>query len=140
MIKSVAEFMRLGGQVVPDDVDFAISSAELSQFVSRILEEVQETLNALTVRGDDAEIIDTDVDFVEALDGFIDTAYVALTGAIRLAGEANAQRAWDAVVDANLSKVDGRFGEPIIDSSGKIRKPEGWVAPDIEEIIWGGGE
>jgi Phosphoribosyl-ATP pyrophosphohydrolase. len=145
-IEDIARFMKLGGQAVPDNIDREITTKELCDFLDRIQEEVDETFEAFGNRGPDFEEINKAFglpestlihhDFAEVLDGFIDTAYVALTGAIRIAGAAKAAQAWDAVVDANLSKVDGRFGPPILNQfTGKIEKPEGWVAPDIEGII-----
>ena len=51
-------------------------------------------------------------------------------------GEAKALAAWDAVVDANNAKIDGRYGDIVRDpDTGKILKPEGWQAPDIQAII-----
>lgn len=124
-IASIARFMELGGQIVPGDVDTGLARQELWPFISRVHEEVQETTEALLYK-DTAGIVD----------GFIDTAYVALTGAIRVAGNKKAKEAWDAVVDANLAKVDGRHGDVVRDpGTGKILKPEGWTAPDIEGIL-----
>lgn len=126
-IENIATFMALGGQYFPNDTDHDISPEEIEKFLLRIEEEIQETIHAT---------YEEPVNIPETLDGAIDTAYVALTLAIRLVGLEKARSAWDAVVDANLSKVDGRFGDPIIDpETGKIGKPEGWIAPDIEKIV-----
>lgn len=128
-INHVARFMYLGGQAFPDDTDRNISREEIEKFLTRMEEEVYETVSAT---------YDEPVNIPEVLDGAIDTAYVALTLAIRLVGPAKARRAWDAVVDANLAKVDGRHGPAIINpETGKIGKPEGWTAPDIEAIVEG---
>lgn len=124
----VAEFMKLGGQHFPDDTDYSITAEEIEPFLGRTEEEVQETISATYA--------DYSPKIAEVLDGFVDTAYVALTGAIRLVGPEKAKAAWDAVVDANLAKVDGRYGPAIIDpDTGKIGKPKGWTAPDIEAIV-----
>lgn len=134
-VEAVASFMSLGGQTVPEDVDFAILPGEINRFIDRVDEEVTETFDAAGMNGY-LEHGSIAIDHAEVLDGFIDTAYVALTGAIRVVGVEKATAAWDAVVDANLSKVDGRFGPPIINPvTGKIGKPEGWIAPDIDGII-----
>ena len=126
-IDNVASFMILGGQTVPYNTDRDISKGEIRRFIDRIDEEVNETICAT---------YDDPVNIPEALDGAIDTAYVAMTLAIRLVGPEKARKAWDAVVDANLAKVDGRYGDPILNpDTGKIGKPEGWTAPDIEAII-----
>ena len=126
-IDNVASFMILGGQTVPYNTDRDISKTEIRKFIERIDEEVEETYFA-SARNE--------IQIAEALDGAIDTAYVAMTLAIRLVGPLKARKAWDAVVDANLAKVDGRYGDPIINpDTGKIGKPEGWTAPDIEAIV-----
>lgn len=131
----VAQFMQLGGQIVPRDVDFGINPKEIAKFVDRVDEEVEETYDAAYINSA-YEGTPYEVNHAEVLDGFIDAAYAAFTGAIRVAGLTKARVAWDLVVDANLSKVDGRFGPPIIDLvTGKIGKPEGWKAPDIESLI-----
>ena len=126
-IDNVASFMVLGGQHFPNDTDRSISKGSVRKFIDRIDEEVNETISAT---------YNDPVNIPEALDGAIDTAYVAMTLAIRLVGPLKARKAWDAVVDANLAKVDGRYGDPIINpDTGKIGKPEGWTAPDIEAIV-----
>jgi predicted HAD superfamily Cof-like phosphohydrolase len=126
-IDNVASFMDLGGQYFPNDTDRDISKSDIRKFIERIDEEVEETYFA-SARNE--------IQIAEALDGAIDTAYVAMTLAIRLVGPLKARKAWDAVVDANLAKVDGRYGDPIINpDTGKIGKPEGWTAPDIEAIV-----
>lgn len=127
-IDNIATFMKLGGQTVPHDTDRTITWSEFEHFINRIAEEVNET--SFSNHYTDG------IDYPEALDGAIDTAYVALTLAIRLVGPAKAREAWDAVVDANLAKVDTRHGAPIINpETGKIGKPKGWTAPDIEAIV-----
>lgn len=127
-IHSVSRFMDLGGQYFPNDTDRQISVSQLVHFLCRIEEEVCETEDAIFLR--------PSPDLPEILDGAIDTAYVALTLAIRLVGPEKARDAWDAVVDANLAKVDGRHGPAIIDpDTGKIGKPKGWTAPDIKKIM-----
>ena len=127
-IDNVASFMVLGGQYFPNDTDRDIQRTDIRKFVDRIDEEVEETFEATFAH--------EEIEFAEVLDGAIDTAYVAMTLAIRLVGPLKARKAWDAVVDANLAKVDGRYGDPIINpDTGKIGKPEGWTAPDIEAIV-----
>lgn len=122
--KKISDFMTAGGQSVAPD-DQPVVYKEAIPFIIRMKEELQETLKA-----------DFDEDLAELLDGFIDTAYVAFTGALHLAGERRTREAWEAVCDANTAKIDGRYG-PIVrnEETGKILKPEGWQAPDIESII-----
>ena len=131
----IAFFMYLGKQYFPMDTDHEITFGQISRFIDRVHEEVTETWDAAGTSEDSPNAPVKNLP--EVLDGFIDTAYVALTGAIRLVGPEKAARAWDAVVDANLSKVDRRYGAPIInEETGKIGKPEGWKAPDIEGIVY----
>lgn len=118
-VDTVVQFMSLADQI-PEDYD-----PDMSDFLERTSEELAETLEAVE-EDDEAGI----------LDGFLDIAYAALTGAVAAAGDPmTARMAWDAVVDANLSKVDGRLGPVRKSDSGKVLKPEGFVAPDIEEIL-----
>lgn len=127
-VLAVARFMELGGQEFPEDTDWDMAWPDLKPFLARVKEEVQEIK--------DSRCCDNDFVGHEALDGFLDVAYAALTGAVRLVGREKAARAWDLVVDANLAKVDGRFGPPVInEETGKIGKPEGWQAPDIEGLM-----
>lgn len=118
-VDTVVQFMSLADQI-PEYYD-----PDMSDFLERTSEELAETLEAVE-EDDEAGI----------LDGFLDIAYAALTGAVAAAGDPmTARMAWDAVVDANLSKVDGRLGPVRKSDSGKVLKPEGFVAPDIEEIL-----
>lgn len=118
-IDTVAQFMFLGDQL-PENHD-----PDLNDFLERTSEELAETLEAVE-EDDEAGI----------LDGFLDIAYAALTGAVAAAGgPMEARLAWDAVVDANLSKVDGRLGPVRKNKCGKVLKPEGFEAPDIQKIL-----
>lgn len=120
-INKIADFMELGGQIRKGET-FDVASNEIFHILSFVVEEVNETVDAIN-----------DQDLAETLDGFVDIAYVALTGAIALVGRDKAIRAWEQVVDVNLSKVDGRFGPPIIDAdTGKIKKPRGWQPPNYD--------
>lgn len=140
-VTKIAKFMQLGGQTAPFDVDEMMTTAELLQFFGRIEDELFETQDAI---GYFDEYWGINVphdelpprDYAETVDGFLDTAYTALSAAIRLAGVTKATQAWEAVCDANLAKVDGRHG-PVVRNpdTGKIEKPEGWQAPDIEKIL-----
>lgn len=133
-VEKVAEFMKLGGQTVPSDTDWGIEASETSQFADRIWEELDELYESFL---DDWSYdgLSKEVDVAEAVDAAIDIAYVALTLAIRLAGVDKAIEAWEAVADANLSKVDGSLGPVRRDVTGKIMKPEGFVHPNIKGIL-----
>lgn len=121
-IRSVARFMKLGGQEVPDTSETIIRFPEKHAFLERLFEEYEEGTESFTVP--------------ELVDAFLDAAYVAFTGAIRFAGEEKAIECWEAICNANLSKVDGSLGPVVRNEHGKIMKPEGFQAPDIEGILF----
>lgn len=134
-VDEVADFMEMGDQEFPEDTDWGVLAEDVYPFLHRCHEEWMETLEAL---GWDSETrrYENEVNIPEVLDGFIDLAYVALTGAVRLVGREKAKQAWDAVVEANRTKVDGSIGPKRRDpDTGKILKPEGWNPPDIEGIV-----
>src|SRR5699024_4455714 len=97
--QEVAKFMELGEQKFPESPTAILHWDELEGIVDKMAEEVAETSEALLfhVRGDKPNA-------ARMIDGAIDTAYVALSLAIKIAGVEGAQRAWDAVSKANLSR------------------------------------
>ncbi|WP_448857712.1 hypothetical protein [Corynebacterium propinquum] len=118
-VDTVVQFMALGDQLP------GLDEPNLHEFLNRVDDEMVETYDAIE-REDQAE----------TLDGFLDIAYAALTAAVATADRpVEARMAWDAVVEANLSKVDGRFGPVQRSKHGKILKPEGFKAPDIQGIL-----
>ncbi len=124
LFDEIALFMRAGNQVAPTKPAQGVP-ADVACFIERVREEVKET--------SDAYFMDRQA---EAVDGFLDTAYVAITGAIRIAGVKKARECWEAILRANTSKIDGTYGETVTDPvTGKILKPEGWKAPDIKGIL-----
>lgn len=124
LFDEIALFMRAGNQEVPDKPVGRVP-AGVAGFIDRVREEVKETSDAYFMNRQ-----------AEAVDGFLDTAYVAITGAIRIAGVEKARECWEAIMRANTSKIDGTYGETVTDpNTGKILKPEGWTAPDIEGIL-----
>lgn len=139
----ISEFMQRGGQTVPSDVDREIPTEELLKYWERIDDEFQETWDAICYHDDDWGFAiprhdQPPRDIAETVDGFLDIAYSALSAVIRIAGEDKAYKAWWEVIHANLNKVNGVYGPKILNpETGKIEKPEGWVAPDIERILNG---
>lgn len=122
----IAAFMLAGGQEVPESPRFGEYLAHLLPFEGRTREEVNETLEAISNHN-----------LAETVDGFLDTAYVAITGAIRAVGVDAARACWEAICDANTAKIDGRHGDVVRDkNTGKILKPEGWEAPNIGKILY----
>ena len=124
LFDEIALFMRAGNQIVPEAPAESVPSA-LLDFIARVREEVRETESGWA-NNNRAEVVDV----------FLDTAYVAITGAIRIAGVEKARECWEAIMRANTSKIDGTYGETVTDpDTGKILKPEGWTAPDIGGIL-----
>lgn len=125
VFEEIAEFMRAGGQYVAPAPCMS-ASPSVTSFMGRVSEEVAETEEAWMMN-----------DVPGVVDGFLDTAYVALTGAIHTAGVDKARECWDAIVRANTSKIDGTYGPVVKDpDTGKILKPVGWTAPDIGAILY----
>jgi len=124
---AVAEFMEAGGQTIGQE---KIDYDELRSYYMRVNEELLETWDAINI------LSQTDV---EIADGYADIIYAAMTALLNLAGRDKAEQIFQAVVDANTSKVDGSLGPVRRDENGKILKPEGFVPPNqkIKEILGG---
>lgn len=133
----VLEFMEKAKQPArytptQPDKDTRLLAAKL------VFEEARETIEAFGCRivaGQTGghEIValdDSTFDMEGAVDGCIDTIYVCHWG-LNAMGVADALPTLE-VCDAN----DRKFAEGHwIDSSGKLRKPPGWVGPDIAGAI-----
>lgn len=124
---SVAAFMEAGGQIVGQENDEYITHHR-RQYLNRVGEEVVETRVAI-LGGNDVEIAD----------GYADIIYAAMTGLLNLVGRDKAERIFQAVVDANTTKIDGSLGPVRRAESGKILKPAGFVPPNekIKQILEG---
>lgn len=124
---SVAEFMEAGGQIVGQN---RYDVGEQRKYYRRVAEELLETREAIN---DDCKTE------VEIADGYADTIYAAMTALLNLAGRDKAEQIFQAVVDANTTKIDGSLGPVRRDENGKILKPEGFVPPNqkIKEILGG---
>ncbi|MDC7087824.1 hypothetical protein [Corynebacterium pseudodiphtheriticum] len=124
---AVAAFMKAGGQTIGQQ-DSSIE--ELGSYFLRVDEEVDEIWYAIKAARQSK---------VEIADGYADTIYAAMTGLLNLVGREKAERIFQAVVDANTTKIDGSLGPVRRDENGKILKPEGFVPPNqtIKEILRG---
>lgn len=122
---AVAAFMEAGGQTVGQE---GYDIQEQRKYYRRVAEELLETREAIN---DDSK------SEVEIADGYADVIYAAMTGLLNLAGRDKAEQIFQAVVDANSSKVDGSLGPVRRDENGKILKPAGFVSPNqkIKEIL-----
>lgn len=124
---AVAEFMEAGGQTVGQKNAKEINHDRWQYFI-RTDAEVTETRIAI-LNGNDVEIAD----------GYADTIYAAMTALLNLAGRDKAEQIFQAVVDANTTKIDGSLGPVRRHENGKILKPEGFISPNqkIKEILEG---
>ena len=81
------------------------------------------------------ELVDAVVaeDKVEQLDALVDILVVTM-GAIRAAGW-DSEAAWNEVMNTNFAKINPETGKVIKRDDGKVLKPEGWVAPQLNQFI-----
>ena len=98
------------------------SEANYKMYLTLIVEEVSELVEA--VAADDR---------VEQLDALVDILVVTM-GAIR-AGGFDGEGAWKEVMDTNFAKIDPVTGKVRKREDGKVLKPEGWKAPQLEQFI-----
>ena len=87
---------------------------------------IEEEFNELTT----AEIAN---DRVEQLDALIDILVVTI-GAIHSMG-ADAEGAWKEVMRTNFAKIDSETGKVRKREDGKVLKPLGWTAPDLQPFL-----
>lgn len=122
---AVAEFMQAGGQTIGQQ-DSSIE--ELGSYFQRVDEEVDEIWYAISEARQSK---------VEIADGYADIIYAAMTALLNLAGREKAEAIFQAVVDANTTKIDGSLGPVRRDENGKILKPAGFVPPNekIKQIL-----
>lgn len=122
MLEQIRDFMRAGNQSVPAIPRRDHHDQEFWEILARAYDEWEETRCARNT--------------AEALDGFLDIAYVAFTGALHVAGLKATEEAWELINRANTSKIDGTYGPTVTDPlTGKILKPEGFKHPNIQEVI-----
>jgi predicted HAD superfamily Cof-like phosphohydrolase len=98
------------------------SESNYKMYLGLIDEEVQELADAVEAN-----------DKVEQLDALIDILVVTM-GAIRAAGW-DSEGAWKEVMDTNFAKIDPTTGKVRKREDGKVLKPEGWKAPELEQFI-----
>ena len=98
------------------------SEANYEMYLNLIREEYQELHEALEEN-----------DRVEQLDALVDILVVTM-GAIRAAGW-DGQGAWKEVMDTNFAKIDPDTGKVRKREDGKVLKPEGWKAPQLEKFL-----
>ena len=72
-------------------------------------------------------------DRVEQLDALLDFIVVT-TGAIHSAGF-DGEGGWKEVMNTNFAKVDKETGKVRKREDGKVLKPVGWVAPNLQPFV-----
>ena len=102
--------------------DQPASEANYKMYLDLIREETDELEEAIQ-----------DNDKVEQLDALVDILVVTI-GAIRAAGW-DAEGAWKEVMDTNFAKIDPDTGKVRKREDGKVLKPEGWQAPQLEPFV-----
>ena len=70
---------------------------------------------------------------VSDLDALIDILVVTI-GAIHSMG-ADAEGAWNEVMRSNLDKIDPESGRVLKREDGKVLKPAGWTAPELDPFL-----
>jgi hypothetical protein len=71
----------------------------------------------------------------EVADGLVDMMWVIMGTLYTYVGPECARDLMNEVARANLSKIDGSLAEPDVDDKGKVKKPKGWIEPDIKGIL-----
>lgn len=111
------KFMQACGQTVDK-----FNELQYSMYIKLIDEEHQEFL--------EATLSDNRV---EQLDALIDILVVTI-GAIHSAGM-DAEGAWKEVMSTNFAKIDKDTGLVRKREDGKVLKPVGWKAPELEQFL-----
>jgi len=73
-------------------------------------------------------------DIVAALDAQVDREYILQRTNLELGFDGCYAEAFQRVHKSNIAKL-GPDGKPIVDSTGKVRKPSGWVAADLSDLV-----
>lgn len=115
--KDQTNFMLACDQTVCEKND-----KQFKLYYDLIAEEFAE-LNSAVIHGDT----------VEQLDALIDIMVVTI-GAINSMG-ADGEGAWHEVMQTNFAKIDPVTGKVRKREDGKVLKPEGWTAPNLEPFI-----
>jgi predicted HAD superfamily Cof-like phosphohydrolase len=111
------KFMRACDQTVD-----SFNELQFDLYVSLIDEEIRELYEAITAH-----------DKVETLDALIDILVVTV-GAIHSMG-ADAEGAWKEVMMTNFAKIDSETGKVRKREDGKVLKPTGWSAPNLQPFL-----
>lgn len=102
--------------------DQEINEDNYKMYLSLIEEEHQELREAVEQN-----------DRIEQLDALVDILVVTM-GAIRTGGF-DGEGAWEEVMKTNFAKIDPETGKVRKREDGKVLKPEGWQAPQLDKFI-----
>jgi len=105
-----------------DQSTIKMNNSQYGMYLDLIREEVEELELAL-IRNDR----------IEELDALIDILVVTI-GAIHSIG-ADGEGAWNEVMRTNFAKIDPETGKVRKRDDGKVLKPEGWKAPELEPYL-----
>jgi predicted HAD superfamily Cof-like phosphohydrolase len=108
------KFMRACDQTVGE-----INAAQFALYKKLIQEEVGELFAARSQ--------------LDELDALIDILVVTI-GAIHSMG-ADGERAWKEVMRTNFAKIDRDTGRVRKREDGKVLKPQGWTAPELQPFL-----
>ena len=111
------KFMKACDQTVGE-----LNEAQYKLYLDLMEEEWKELKAALLMQ-----------DRVEQLDALLDFIVVT-TGAIHSAGF-DGEGGWKEVMKTNFAKIDKETGKVRKREDGKVLKPVGWVAPDLEPFV-----
>jgi predicted HAD superfamily Cof-like phosphohydrolase len=122
------KFMRASDQSVEN-----FNQTQFKMYLNLIKEEYNELLEAQGLNQNHDRIEYLPVDEIETLDALIDILVVTI-GAIHSMGS-DAEGAWKEVMSTNFAKIDKETGKVRKREDGKVLKPVGWVAPNLESFI-----
>jgi len=90
-------------------------------------------VNLIKEEHDELTVAINNSDRVETLDALVDILVVTI-GAIHSMG-ADAEGAWKEVMRTNFDKIDRETGKVRKRDDGKVLKPLGWTAPELEPFL-----
>ena len=111
------KFMRACDQTVEE-----FNREQFKMYLGLIEEEYKELKEAINNH-----------DQLETLDALIDILVVTV-GAIHSMG-ADAEGAWKEVMKTNFAKIDNETGKVRKREDGKVLKPIGWTAPNLQPFL-----
>jgi len=111
------KFMRACDQTVEE-----FNREQFKMYLGLIEEEYKELKEAIN-----------NYDQLETLDALIDILVVTV-GAIHSMG-ADAEGAWKEVMKTNFAKIDNETGKVRKREDGKVLKPIGWTAPNLQPFL-----